>query len=54
MSINTVDIPNIDVMVWTCKSEFPQGNFLRSLTKPKIKKQRTSELTDIEYDLIKY
>ena len=32
VSMNTVAIPNIGVKFWTCKSEFPQGNFLRSLT----------------------
>ena len=29
VSMNTVDIKNLDVNVWTPKSEFPQGNFLR-------------------------
>ena len=31
----------------------PKGNFLRSLTQPKIKRQRPFELTEIEYYLIK-
>ena len=54
VSINTFDIPNIDVKVWTSKSDFPQGSFLRSSTQPEIKRQRPFELTDIEYDIIKY
>ena len=37
----------------SCKSEFPQGNFLRSLTQPEITRQRPFELTNIEYDQIK-
>ena len=36
LSMRTVAIPNIDVEVWKCKSELPQGNFLRSLTKFEI------------------
>ena len=51
--MSTVAIPNIDVKVLTRKSEFPQGNFLRSLTQPKITRQRTFKLTDIEYDQMK-
>ena len=51
--MNIVAIPNIDVKVWTWKREFPQGDFLHSLTQPKITRQRPFELTDIEYDLIK-
>ena len=31
----------------------PQGNFLRSLTPPKITRQRAFKLTDNEYDKIK-
>ena len=54
MSINTVDIPNIDVKVWTRKSEVPQGNLIRSLTKTEITRQRPFGLTYIEYDQIKY
>ena len=47
VSMNTVDIPSIDVKVWTRKSELRQGNFLRSLTSPKITRQRTFEVIDI-------
>ena len=39
-------------MVWTKKSEQPEGNFLGSLTQPKITRLRPVKLTDIEYDLI--
>ena len=52
--INTVAITNIDAKVWTCKSEFPPGDFLHFLTQPEITWQRNFELTDIEYDLINY
>ena len=51
--MNTVAIKNIDVKVWTQKGEFLQRNFLRSLTKPEITRQRTFELTDIEYEQIR-
>ena len=51
--MNTVYIPNIDVKVWTHRSEFPQDNFLGSLTQTKISIQRPFELTDIDYDQIK-
>ena len=51
--MNTVAIPKLDVKVWTLKSEFPQGNFLRSLTKTEITRQITLEITYIEYDWIK-
>ena len=51
--MNTVSIPNLDVKVWTWKSEFPQGSFLHSLTSPKITRQISFKLTDIEYDQIK-
>ena len=51
--MNTVAIKNIDVKVWTQKGEFLQGNFLRSLTIPEITRQRTFELTDIEYEQIR-
>ena len=53
MSMKTVAIPNLDVRVWTRESEFPQGHFLLSLTQPKITRQRTFEISDIGYDLIK-
>ena len=45
-----VTIPNIGVKVWTHKNEFPQGNYLRSLTHPEIRRVRSFKLTDIEYD----
>ena len=51
--MNTVDIPNLDVKIWIRKSEFPQGNLLCSLAQPEMMRQRTLEITDIEYDLIK-
>ena len=35
-------------------SEFPQGNFPRSLAQPEITRQRHPELTDIEYDIINH
>ena len=40
ISMNTVAIPNLDVKVWTRKSEFPQENFLFSVTQNKITRQR--------------
>ena len=52
--MNTANIPNLDVKVWTQKSDFPQGNSLRSLTPSKITRQRPLKLIDIEYDIIKY
>ena len=51
--MNTVSIPNIDVKVWTLKSEWMQGNFLRSSTKPEITGQRTFKITYSKYDIIK-
>ena len=53
MSTNTVDITNIDIKVWTRKSELPQGNHLSSLTQSEITRQRPFELTNIHYDQIK-
>ena len=53
VSIYMVAIPNIDVKVWTRKSDLPQVNLLRFLTQPKITRQRPFELTDLEYDKIK-
>ena len=50
--MNTVSIPNLEAKVWTQKSEFPQGTFLRYLTQPEITRQRPFELTDIYYDLL--
>ena len=52
--MNTVYIPNLDVKVCTQKIDFPPGNSLRSLTPPKITRQRTLKHIDIEYDIIKY
>ena len=51
VSMNPVAITNIDVKVWTRKSELPQGSLLLSLTQPKTTIQIPVELTDIEYDL---
>ena len=51
--IRTVAIPNIDINVWTQKSDFPQGNLLRSLTQPDITRQITFKLMASKYDLIK-
>ena len=51
--MNTAAIPNLYVIVWTCKSEFPQGNFLNSLTEPEINRPKPFEPTDIEYDRIR-
>ena len=51
--MSTVAITNLGVRVWTRKSDLPQGNFLHSLTQPKIARQITFELIDIEYDRMK-
>ena len=40
VSMNTVDIPNLDIRVWNWKRDLPQGNLLRSLTPPEIIRQR--------------
>ena len=45
VSMNTVAIQNIDVKVWTLKSELPKGDFVHYLTQPEITKQRTLKLT---------
>ena len=50
--MRTVSIPNIDVKVWTRKSDFPQGNFIRYLTTTEIKIQIPFKIKDIEYDQI--
>ena len=42
-----VAIPNLEIKVWNRRNEFPQGNLLRSLTPPKITRQRPFEITDI-------
>ena len=52
VSIEIVPIINLDVKVWTQKSELPERNFISSWTQPKIIGQRPFELTYIEYDLI--
>ena len=53
LSMKKVAIPNLDIQVFNRESDLPQGNFLRSLTQPKITRQRHFKLTDIEYDRIK-
>ena len=52
--MRTVAVPNINIKVWSRKNELPLWNYLRSLTQPKITRQRPFELTDIEYDIVKY
>ena len=54
VSLRTVAITIIDVKVWTRKSEFPPGNFLRYITTTEITRQITFKLKDIEYDQIRY
>ena len=54
LSMSTVSIPNIDINIFTRKSELPPGNFLDYLTQPEIKRQKPFKLTDIEYDQINY
>ena len=51
--MNTVAITDIDVKIWTRRSEFPKRKLPRSLTQPKIWRKINFELIDIEYDLIK-
>ena len=53
VSMKKVAMLNIDIKVWTRKSDFPQGNLLRSLTQHEITGQRSFKRTGIEYDLIK-
>ena len=48
-----VDIYNLGVKVWAWKNELSQGNHLYHLTHTEITRQRTSELTETEYDWIK-
>ena len=43
--MNTVAIQNIDVKVWTLKSELPKGNFVHYLTQPEIKKKNFKTYT---------
>ena len=47
VSIKTFAITNVDVKVWTRKSEFPQGNLLCVLTQPEIIRQRIFNVIDI-------
>ena len=54
VSMNTVDIKIFTLRFVPIKVSFHKViNFLRSLTKPEITRQRHFELTDIEYDQIK-
>ena len=53
LSINAVAIQNLDVNVWTWKTESPHRNFLRYVTQLETIRQRPFELTNIEYYLIK-
>ena len=53
ISTKTVYFPNIDIKVFNRKSEFPQSNFLRSLTEPEITRKIPFKLTYVEYDRIK-
>ena len=53
VSIRKVSIPNIDIKVWTRKSELLLGNYLHYLTQPESTRQKPIELTGIEYDQIK-
>ena len=41
-------------MVWTRKYDTPKGNQLRSLTQPENTRKQPFELSEIQYDLIKY
>ena len=54
MEVYTVAIPNLDINVWTPKSELSQVNFLRSLLQPENIRQKLFELIDIEYNQVKY
>ena len=47
------DCVNIGVKVWTRKSDFPHGNFPRSLIYPEATIQIPFKLMLIEYDTIK-
>ena len=44
VSMSKVGIPNIDIKVWSRKSELPQVNFLHSLTQTEITIKRPFEL----------
>ena len=50
--MRTVAITNLDINVWKQKNEFPQVNYLLSLTEPVLKTQIPFELTNIGYDQI--
>ena len=52
VSMNEIVLPNTEVKLWTRKIEFPQVNFPHFLTQPKITRQRTLKITDIEHDRI--
>ena len=43
-----------DGKVWIRKNELSLGNYLGPWTQPKIIRQRTFKITDIDYDQIKY
>ena len=45
-----VSIPNIYIRFCTRKNHLSQGNYLSSLTKPAITRQRHFKPTDTEYD----
>ena len=51
--MSRVAIPNLEVKVWTRKSELPQGDFLSYLTQPENTRQLPFELTDIGHYQIK-
>ena len=51
--MNTVAIQNLDVNVWTQKSDLTLWNFPCSLTQPKITTRIPFGHTEIEYDIIK-
>ena len=51
--MRTVDIPNHGIKVWMQKNELPLDNYLHSLTKREIKRQRPFKLMEIDHDQIK-
>ena len=50
--MRTVSIPDLNVGFWTFKN-YTGELYLCYLTQPEITRQRTFELTDIDYDRIK-
>ena len=50
--MRTVSIPDLNVGFWTFKN-YTGELYLCYLTQPEITRQRTFELTDIDYDQIK-